>query len=300
MAEARLGSQTDTPRVSVIVPHFEDLAGLARCMDALAVQTYPKDRTEIIVADNASPSGREAVERVIAGRARLVVVDARGAGPARNGGAALAEGDILAFTDSDCIPAPDWLSEGVAALEDCDFVGGAMQVLVGDENRMSGAEAFERVFAFDNETYVRRKDFTVTANLFCPASVFARVGGFAVGVSEDLDWSIRARDAGYRIGYAPRARVGHPARRDWGELTRKWRRLNEETFAIYRARPNGQVRWLAKSLALPLSALAHTPKVLASPRLRSPGQRLSALATLYRLRGWRCLDALRLMSETGR
>lgn len=300
MAEARLGSQTDTPRVSVIVPHFEDLAGLARCMDALAAQTYPTDRTEIIVADNASPAGREAVERVIAGRARLVVVEARGAGPARNGGAALAGGEILAFTDSDCIPAPDWLSEGVAALADCDFAGGAMQVLVGDETRISGAEAFERVFAFDNETYVRRKDFTVTANLFCPASVFARVGGFAVGVSEDLDWSIRARDAGYRIGYAPRARVGHPARRDWSELTRKWRRLNEETFAVYRARPNGRLRWLAKSLALPLSALAHTPKVLASRRLSSPRQRLRALATLYRLRGWRCLDALRLMSEAGR
>lgn len=287
------------PRVSVIVPHYNDLASLDLCLSALQAQTYPADRFEVIVADNTSPAGPEAVERAIAGRARLVTVAERGAGPARNGGVAIAGGDILAFTDADCIPSPEWLAQGIAALERDDFVGGGMRVLVDDERRVSGAEAFELVFAFDNQTYVERKGFTVTANLFCPAALFRQVGGFRVGVSEDLDWSHRARDAGFRIGYAPQALVSHPARRDWRELTAKWRRLNHETYGIVAAQPRGRLRWLARSLALPLSALAHTPRVLTSPRLRSPGQKLSALSTLYRLRVWRSLDALGLLAKTG-
>lgn len=287
------------PRASVIVPHYNDLASLDRCLSALQAQTYPADRFEVIVADNGSPAGPEAVERAIAGRARLVTVSERGAGPARNGGVAVAGGDVLAFTDADCIPSPDWLRQGVAALEHSDFVGGGMQVLVDDERSITGAEAFELVFAFDNQVYVERKAFTVTANLFCPASLFRQVGGFRVGVSEDLEWSHRARDAGFRIGYAPEALVAHPARRDWRELTTKWRRLNHETYGIVAARPQGKLRWLARSLVLPLSAIAHTPRVLTSPRLHSTQQKLSALATLYRLRAWRSADALGLLAKAG-
>jgi GT2 family glycosyltransferase len=282
----------------VIVPHYNDLPALDRCLTALQAQTLDADAFEVIVADNASPVGEDAVVSAIAGRARLVTVVERGAGPARNGGVAAARGEILAFTDSDCIPAPDWLAEGVAALEQSDFVGGGMRVLVGDEAHVTGAEAFELVFAFDNQAYVERKGFTVTANMFCPAAIFAQVGGFRVGVSEDLEWSHRARDAGFRIGYAPAALVSHPARRDWGELTAKWRRLNVETYGIVAARPKGRGRWLARSLLLPLSALAHTPRVLASPHLRSPGQKLNALATLYRLRVWRAVDAVGLLARS--
>ncbi|WP_200937224.1 MULTISPECIES: glycosyltransferase family 2 protein [unclassified Phenylobacterium] len=287
------------PRVSVVVPHYNDLVGLDRCLSALQAQTLPAGEFEIIVADNASPVGEAAVAEAIGGRARLVVVTERGAGPARNGGVALAGGEILAFTDSDCIPSPQWLSEGLAALGRSDFVGGGMEVLVGDAANVTGAEAFELVFAFDNQAYVERKGFTVTANLFCPAALFRQVGGFRVGVSEDLEWSHRARDAGFAIGYAPRALVAHPARRTWAELTGKWRRLNHETFGIVAARPRGRLTWLVRSLLLPLSALAHTPRVLTSPRLRSARQKTAALVTLYRLRIWRAADALSLLARTG-
>lgn len=287
------------PRVSVIVPHYNDLAALDRCLSALLAQSYPADRFEVIVADNMSPVGPEVVEQTIAGRARLVTVSERGAGPARNGGVTVATGDVLAFTDADCIPSCDWLDQGVAALAHSDFVGGGMRVLVDDERNVTGAEAFELVFAFDNQAYVERKAFTVTANLFCPAALFRQVGGFRVGVSEDLEWSHRARDAGFRIGYAPDALVSHPARRDWCELTTKWRRLNHETYGIVAAKPQGKLRWLARSLLLPLSALAHTPRVLTSSRLRSPQQKLSALSTLYRLRAWRSVDALALLAKAG-
>jgi GT2 family glycosyltransferase len=291
---------TKAPTVSVIVPHYNDLARLDVCLAALERQTYPAADFEIIVSDNASPCGHAAVAAAIAARARLTVTPTPGAGAARNSGVALARGQILAFTDCDCQPEPDWLAQGLAALEQYDFVGGAMKVLVDDPARLTSAEAFERVFAFDNATYVTRKGFTVTANLLCRRAVFDAVGGFLVGVPEDIEWSHRAAAAGYRIGYAPGAVVGHPARRSWEELTTKWRRLNTEQFGLIKDRPLGRWRWLARNALLPASALAHTPKVMRSAQLSSFKQRLGALSVLYRMRLWRLADAAQLVAGGGR
>ena len=288
-----------SPRVSVIVPHFNDLLRLDHCLACLGAQTFPRDQCEIIVADNGSPQGEDAVQAVIAGRARLVIAKEKGAGPARNAGVAAARGEILAFTDADCLPEPSWLAEGVDALGRYDLVGGQVSVVVADPDRPSAVEAFEAVFAFDNETYVNRLGFTVTANLFCPKALFERVGGFRTGVSEDLDWSHRARDAGYRLGYASAAGVGHPARASWAELRAKWRRLNSETLGLQSNTPAGRLKWALRSLLMPASAIVHTPKVMLSSKLHGWPARLGALMVLYRLRTWRAFDGLRLLTRSG-
>lgn len=282
------------PRVTVIVPHFDDIANLHKCLSALEAQTLPRDEFEIVVADNQSSCGREFVEHAIAGRARLVTVSERGAGPARNGGAAAAAGRIFAFTDSDCVPAPEWLAAGTAALADYDFVGGRVDVSVADERKVTPTEAFEKVFAFDFETYINRKGFTGSGNLFVPRQIFEAVGGFRAAVSEDVDWSRRAIAQGYRLGYAPRAVVTHPARRNWAELRRKWSRINRESFALQQHAPGGRLRWVMRTMLLPASAVAHTPRVLRSPRLRNTRERCGALAVLVLCRTWRFGDALRL------
>lgn len=284
---------TNRPFVSVIIPHYRDLKGLRICLAALDAQTLDRDRFEIVVADNNSPEGPEPVAEVIAGRARLVVVTEKGAGPARNGGVAASQGEILAFIDSDCVAEPEWLSEGVKALDRYDFVGGRVRVLVDDPRRMTPIEAFERVFAFDFKTYITRKGFTGSGNLFCRRTMFDTVGGFLAEVSEDVEWSRRARAAGFSLGYAPAAIVGHPARRQWSEILAKWRRTNSEAYKLH-LMSGGRLRWLARSLLLPASAVAHTPKVIFSKELNGASQKLSALSVLYRLRFWRLADAFRL------
>lgn len=285
-------------RVSVIVPHYRDLAGLDACLTALTAQTARAH--QIIVADNNSPEGAARLAEVIAGRAELTIVETPGAGPARNGGVAVATGDTLAFTDSDCLPQAEWLANGLRALAGYDFVGGAMDVLVQDENHITAAEAFERVFAFDNRAYVLQKQFTVTANLFCSRTVFDDVGGFRVGVSEDLEWCKRAAQKGYRIGYAPDALVGHPARRTWADLKKKWSRLDREAFELALEAPAGRLRWLLKALVMPLSALAHAPKALTSSTLSRLPDRVKATLMLFRLRCWRSCDCLALLVAEGR
>jgi glycosyltransferase involved in cell wall biosynthesis len=286
-------------KVSVIIPHYNDLAALDLCLSALARQSFPAADTEIIVADNGSPQGEQAVAKIINGRARLVLVRERGAGPARNGGAAAARGEILAFIDSDCVPHARWLESGVAALSHCDFAGGGIEVLTRDGGRMSSTEAFERVFAFDAQSYVLEKKFAPSGNLFCPRGVFEAVNGFGNGVSEDVEWSRRALALNFRLGYAPDALVGHPARRSWDEIRRKWVRINAESFALMSRERGGRLKWLLRTLALPLSAVVHSGKVLRSQRIGGVRQRGGALAILYRLRFWRMFHAFGLLLRRG-
>jgi len=283
------------PQVSVIVPHYNDLKRLDLCLSALERQTYPREAFEIVVADNRSPVGLAAVEAAVAGRARVVDAPIPGAGPARNVGVQSAQGALLAFTDCDCVPEPEWLAEGLKALEKADFVGGRMTVLFPEGRAKSGAEAFEAVFAFDNRAYVIDQQFTVTANLFCPRSLFDAVGDFRTEVSEDKEWCLRARDLGYRIGYAEKAGVGHPARENWAQLRKKWERINAESYALWLQRGSSRLGWLVRTWSLLPSIPVHALRVLTSPALRGVGERLAALGTLTRSRLWRFVDSHRLL-----
>jgi GT2 family glycosyltransferase len=290
------GSLADPrPSVSVVVPHYNDLLGLDLCLRALCNQSYPPDLVTLIVADNNSACGTAAVEATIEGRARLVVVKEKGAGPARNGGAALALGEILAFTDCDCEPDVDWLQRGVEGLAHFDIVGGQMLVTVSDQARLTAAEAFERVFAFNNKRYIERKGFSVTANLFARRTTFLAVGGFGAGMSEDVDWCRRAVQAGFKLGYCPLALCGHPARRTWDDLLRKWVRINREDFVLTAGTPRGKLQYLMQTMLLPASILPHAAKVLTTSRLKGMRERSLAIGMLVRLRLWRFANSLQLI-----
>lgn len=283
------------PSVTVIVPHYNDLAGLDRCLASLTEQTHPADDFHIIVADNGSPQGLDAVASVVAGRAQLILASERGAGPARNAAVAASSTSLLAFIDSDCVAEPQWLASGLAGLADYDFCGGPVNVLIDHDGEWSPEEAFEMVFAFNNEAYVRDKGFTGSGNLFTRRDVFDAVGGFGVGMSEDLDWSHRARAHGYRLGFVRAAAIGHPARRNWDELRRKWLRIQSETYALGAPTLASHLHWLARSWAMPLSIAAHLPRIWRSPKLSTGQQRRAATLGLVRLRLWRWWDGHRLL-----
>ena len=292
IAAVSMAPASSAPSVSVIVPHYSDLERLDRCLASLRRQSWPADDFEIVVADNMSPQGEVAVAERIAGRARLVLAPEKGAGPARNVAVATATGRLLAFIDADCVADSSWLERGIAALDRADLIGGRMIVLVEGKGAKSGAEAFEAVFAFDNRSYVLKKHFSVTANLFCSRAVFDRTGPFRNGMSEDADWCLRARAAGYRIDYADDTIVSHPARPNWPALKTKWQRINAELHQLEMLSPGGRLRWARHTALLPLSIAAHAPRVLTSPALAGPGERLAGLATLMRLRLWRFGDSL--------
>ncbi len=273
------------PMVSVVVPHFNDLSALAACLAGLRCQTWPAASFEVIVADNNSACGLDAVRQVAAG-ATVIHARVQGAGPARNAGVEVAHGQILAFIDSDCRPAADWIEHGVAALGSYDFAGGQVRTIPQDSASVTPVEAWEMEFGFDFERYVK-DGYTGSGNMWVWREVFDDVGGFRAGVSEDMDWSFRARAAGYRLGYQPAALVSHYARRDWAELAARWRRVVREHYLLTSERRFGELRWAAKTMLMPASMLPHLLRVAGSRRLPTARLKLSAASVLVRHRLWR-------------
>ena len=288
----------ERPIVSVIIPHYNDLANLERCMRLLAAQTLSRDKFEVVVADNNSRCGVKEVERVCAGVARVVPAPIQGAGAARNAAVEASRGRILAFIDSDCRPVPTWLEQGLAALSSARIVGGSVGVDYEDPARPTAVEAFERVFAFNFKRYIEEVGFSGTGNMFVPRDVFDRVGEFRGQVAEDLDWGRRAVAAGYKWAYAPEVVVTHPGRRDWAELTQKWRKSSREAYAAMIEKPNGRMRWFLRSFGVLASPFAHWIRIARSDKLDNLEQRAGAVAVLFRIRFWRFIEAQRLLLKS--
>ncbi len=277
---------------AIIIPHYNDTARLARCLHALRPQLSPQ--VEVIVVDNASTDSLDPLHAIFPGL-RIVTETRKGAACARNRGVAETTAPLLFFLDCDCVPDEDWLATALRLAKTSDIIGGAIRVFDETPPPRTGAQAFEAVFAFDNRAYVEQKGFSVTANLLTRRDVFQAVGEFTPGLSEDLDWCHRACAKGYRLAYAPDLRVAHPSRGDWAALRKKWRRLTDEMFGVNGRGPAARLRWGLKSLAMPISILAHAPRLLRAGAL-SRDERLAGLATLIRLRltraGWMLRQAV--------
>ena len=285
---------------AIIIPHYNDVTRLCRCLTALTPQIGPG--IELVVVDNGSTESLDPLRASWPGL-RLVTEAAQGAAHARNRGVAETGAPLLFFLDCDCLPAPDWLQTALAVCGRADVTGGRIEVFDETPPPRTGAQAFEAVFAFDNRAYVTRQGFSVTANLLTRRDVFAATGPFRAGLSEDLDWCRRATARGYRLAYEDGLRVGHPSRGDWPALCRKWRRLTEEGFGVNGTSPRRRLAWAGRALLMPLSILVHLPRVLRHPALRDHGERGRALATLARLRllrmRWMLAQALRGAASAG-
>ena len=213
-----------TPFVSVVIPHRGDDTLLGRCLEALRQQTYPRDLFEVLVVVN-EPEKRSLECELHKGEF-LLWEPHYFSYSARNLGIENAQGDVVALTDSDTIPSPDWVSEGVAALREsqADVVAGHITV-TASKTRPSPPALYELMFAFDQEKNVRGR-FSATANLFVARHLFTEHGLFdqTAQTGEDFEWTAGAVDGGATLVYSSSAIVKHPARESWSALLAKARR----------------------------------------------------------------------------
>jgi GT2 family glycosyltransferase len=284
--------------ISVIVPHLNQPGLLRGLLASLFAQGLEPERFEVIVVDNGSralPRAEVAAFPVV----HLVEEPAPGPGPARNRGAGLARGPLLAFTDSDCTAAPGWLDAILArfaADADLAVLGGDIRMTVASPGDPSPAEAFECVYAYDQRDYIERLGFSVTANLAMRQAVFAAVGPFGgIDVAEDTDWCARARSQGFAVRYAPEMLVLHPARRSMAELRAKWDRVTGHRYAGRRRGAAGDARRAATALATALSVPAELPRIQSTDRLDSPRARARAFRGLAAIRLYRAQRMLAML-----
>lgn len=201
-------------QVSVVVPTYKRPELLARCLDALARQRFSRDGYEVLVCDDAASSATQqqigALREAWGNRPALrylPVAGTRGPAGARNLGWRSAKAEIIAFTDDDTIPEPEWLAHGVRALApDVAAVSGATEMPIPDP-----PSDYER-----DAVGLTRSEF-ITANCFVRRSALQAVGGFdpryTMAWREDSDLHFALLDCGLEVKREPRARVLHPLRK---------------------------------------------------------------------------------------
>jgi glycosyltransferase involved in cell wall biosynthesis len=284
-----------SPSISVIVPHLNDVDGLTATLAALADQSSLPD--EVIVVDNGSDVGFEALSRIVSQHslpARLIEEAERGAGPARNAGVAAAKGDIFAFIDCDCRPIRTWLATGIEALKKTPIVGGPVQVVW--QGLDTPATAFDRLFGFNVAKSFARHRHLLTSNLLVTRQAFSVTGPFATVISEDVEWCHRAAARGLLLRFEPRLVVEHRALDSVSKLEQRWRRITRETWAYHRQRKRSPGAWLLYLFAILASVPVHAVKLMLTRDIASLGLKLRTISVLARVRLVRVWTGLKTMS----
>lgn len=181
------------PKISVVVPAYNVQAVIGKCLRALERQTLKPE--EIIVVDDGSTDQTRKILsefQVSNSKFRILKQSHQGTAKARNLGVQKAKGEIVAFTDSDCVPPKDWLKKIAIALSDSDIgaVGGGYNSGINN--------TFWQRF-FNEELFFRRqkRDGLVTTlvsnNMACRKQVFLAERGFPeqYPVCEDMLLSYR-------------------------------------------------------------------------------------------------------------
>jgi len=221
------------PFVSVIIPTYHDWNRLALCIEALKLQTYPKENYEVIIVNNDPLDIPPDIS--IPPYWKLITEDKPGSYAARNAAIRVSKGDVLAFTDSDCIPYPNWIEASVNLLEsdsDISRVAGRVELFYKND-KLSPAEIYEKTFAFPQESYAS-KGFAATANMITYRSVIDKVGLFNINLMSggDNEWGLRAHIQGFTIIYGKDCVVKHPSRNKISELTSKIRRISYGSLVL--------------------------------------------------------------------
>lgn len=236
----KLLAKDKLPIVSVIVPTYRDWARLTKCLDALSVQTYPPHLFEVLVINNDPDDAVPPSFSVMQSNVQILSQERPGSYAARNLGVIQSRGQIVAFTDSDCVPMPDWIERAVACLANgADRVAGRVELFYRSE-MLTWAEIYEKAFAF-NQKISAQYGCSVTANMVTWKKHFDTVGLFNESLLSggDNEWGRRASGLGIRVAYAEDVCVKHPARHSISDLLKKRKRQAGGNVAI-EARGNNQ------------------------------------------------------------
>lgn len=258
--------------VSVIVATRNRQVLLAGTIEALLAQDWPRDRLEIVVADNGSTDSTEAVVRAATSRAgiaavRYLKIDQPGKSFAVNAAIGEASGSLLAFTDDDVRPDPSWIQQIVGAFEDpaVDFIAGRILPIWEAPPPSWLSPALYGVLAVPDNGLTRiaidgdanQHVMPIGANMAVRADVIRRVGGLRTDLGkldgtlrtgEDHELFLRLLHNGCRGVYEPAAVVRHWVPRDrlHRRYFRAWLYQNGRDVAkLQQAYPSPAIRFLA-------------------------------------------------------
>lgn len=204
---------TPLPRVSVVVCSYNGAATLRECLESLVALDYPD--FEVILVDDGSTDATPAIAADFP-TVRYLRQDNLGLSAARNAGLHASDGEVVAYTDSDCVADPQWLRCLVRAMRDQDVeaIGGPNVSPPSDgwtAKCVAASPGGPSHVMLDD----RLAEHVPGCNMAFRRSRLLEIGGFDAQfrqAGDDVDICWRFLDAGLRIGYAPAALVWHHRR----------------------------------------------------------------------------------------
>ena len=199
------------PLYSIIVPAYNAEGTIESCLSALENQPIPKEDYEIIVVDDGSIDGTANVLKNYA--VKYIKQENKGPATARNRGVEDAKGEIILFTDSDCVPDINWVSEMIKPFKDVDVVAVKGAYRTRQKSivaRFSQLEFEERFEMLKKAGYI---DMVDTYSAGFRKEIFRKMGGFdtsfPVANNEDTELSYRMSNLGFKMVFNPNAVVYH-------------------------------------------------------------------------------------------
>ncbi|MDB6140501.1 MAG: putative glycosyltransferase, partial [Verrucomicrobiaceae bacterium] len=201
------------PRISVVVCTRNGSATLGECLEALGRQSYQDH--EVIVIDDGSTDAVPAIAQRFP-RVRYQRQDHAGLSVARNLGVRLATGEIIAYTDDDCMADEDWLRHLALGFDDPQWVAaGGPNIPPRARNTtealVSAAPGGPSHVLLDDE----EAEHLPGCNLAIRKAALEAIGGFQAAfmtAGDDVDVCWRLREAGGRLRFLPGAMVWHHRR----------------------------------------------------------------------------------------
>ncbi len=235
-------TNTFLPKVSVIVPIYNGEADLSELIACFLSQTYPKEQVEYLLVDNNSSDRTLACLKTAAEHSPIEIrplseAKIQSSYAARNTGIRAAVGEILAFTDADCRPQPQWLHTLIQP-----FVNPSVALVAGEVASFPGESLLER-FADRQDTLSQKHTlahkfcpYGQTANLAIRRIAFEKAGLFrpylTTGGDADICWRIGREQIG-SLEFAPTAIVKHRHRTTFAELASQWRRYGRSNRYLH-------------------------------------------------------------------
>ncbi len=199
-----------TPEVSIIIPVLNGEKYIEKCFAALARLECAREDFEVILMDNGSTDNTLQLAANFAEAFTLKIFSLPGEGicAVRNAAARLAAGRILAFLDSDCIVAAQWLNRGVAAFDGLRRVVTGCAYRIPEDSTWVGRAWNNSV---TNKPVLGEVAWLPSGNMFVTHAAFNEVGGFDENITsdEDSDLCFRIRALGYTIFSDPGIEVVH-------------------------------------------------------------------------------------------
>jgi len=220
------------PFISIIVPVYNEEAVIARCLESLCALNYPPERHEVLVIDNGSTD--RTAQIIQAYPVIMLTEQRRGSYAARNTGINAARGEIMAFTDADCVVPGNWLLQIAQSLTAL-----AADALLGASDGLNGnlwAEFVQRDYAKFVQL-ARARDglrHLNTRNCAIRTAALRAIGGFDARLANcgDEELGVRLHQAGYRLRYAPDVRVSHINPTDLSAILRQRRKQGYFEYQI--------------------------------------------------------------------